>query len=580
VAGVSGRAERCPRTRVHPLGGRITGVARIRGPLGEVIAQQSHRLREQPRDVHLRDTHCAGDLTLCPLLPEPEPDDLPEPVGQPGQRLLQHHQVGPQLVRVGGIGERAPRLGQELHRQRPVGPGRQLGLANLGLVGADRVGEFGRAGRTPQPLSQAFGRHGEVEPQLLQAAGRPYAPGLVAEVVAQRAQDRRHRVGHEARTGARPVAVDRLDQRHRRHLAKVLGGLSGPAVAGRQPHGQRQGGLDHLLPDPPARRAARRQRGELGQQRVHVVLVDQGRGRVDQGRGRNRRGHGSTPRGRRPEVTDRPAMLVGPVCARVMSAGGRVMAALVRPPAGAGPHPKNANPVASTTHGEPFRLARQGYAGAVDGHREDRGGRAMSGGGGPRRRGPASRLPAHRAVLALGLLAAGPPLILHDGWRGAIPAAGAAGYAVYLIAGKRWPLPRRRSRPPGKAGPQPARTSTAGSPVEGPAAESTAIEGTAGDGPAAESTAIEGTAVEGTAVEGTAVESTAVEGSAVESRAVEAPATERPVADGPAVEGPVVEGPVVEGPGVDGPGAAPEVVSPPEGRAPRAGERRDPGPHR
>jgi hypothetical protein len=132
----------------------------------------------------------------------------------------------------------------------------------------------------------------------------------------------------------------------------------------------------------------------------------------------------------------------------------------------------------------------------------------MSGGGGPRRRGPASRLPAHRAVLALGLLAAGPPLILHDGWRGAIPAAGAAGYAVYLIAGKRWPLPRRRSRPPGKAVPQPTRPATAGSPVES------------------------------TAVESTAVESTAVEGSAVESRAVEAPATERPVADGPGVDGP------------------------------------------
>lgn len=63
-----------------------------------------------------------------------------------------------------------------------------------------------------------------------------------------------------------------------------------------------------------------------------------------------------------------------------------------------------------------------------------------------RRRGAASRLPAHRAVLALALLAAGPPLILHDGWRGAVPAAIAAGYAIYLVVGKRWP--RRRRRPP------------------------------------------------------------------------------------------------------------------------------------
>lgn len=57
---------------------------------------------------------------------------------------------------------------------------------------------------------------------------------------------------------------------------------------------------------------------------------------------------------------------------------------------------------------------------------------------GPRRRGPAARLSAHRAVLALALLAAGPPLVIHDGWKGAIPAVIAAGYAVYLVAGKRW----------------------------------------------------------------------------------------------------------------------------------------------
>jgi hypothetical protein len=80
-------------------------------------------------------------------------------------------------------------------------------------------------------------------------------------------------------------------------------------------------------------------------------------------------------------------------------------------------------------------------------------------GDGPRRRGPASRLPAHRAVLALGLLAAGPPLVLHDGWRGAVPAVAAAGYAVYLVAGKRLPWRSRRSarvrgarRAPGSGG--------------------------------------------------------------------------------------------------------------------------------
>lgn len=70
---------------------------------------------------------------------------------------------------------------------------------------------------------------------------------------------------------------------------------------------------------------------------------------------------------------------------------------------------------------------------APDGNEHDR-----------RRRGPSSRLPGHRAVLALGLLAAGPALVLHDGWRGLLPAVAGASYAGYLLAGKRWP---HRSRP-------------------------------------------------------------------------------------------------------------------------------------
>ena len=75
---------------------------------------------------------------------------------------------------------------------------------------------------------------------------------------------------------------------------------------------------------------------------------------------------------------------------------------------------------------------------APDGNEHDR-----------RRRGPASRLPAHRAVLALGLLAAGPPLVLHDGWRGVLPAVAGAGYAGCLLAGKRWRhRPRSATRTP------------------------------------------------------------------------------------------------------------------------------------
>lgn len=51
-------------------------------------------------------------------------------------------------------------------------------------------------------------------------------------------------------------------------------------------------------------------------------------------------------------------------------------------------------------------------------------------------------------LLALALVSAGPPLVIHDGWRGLLVAVPAAGYAAYLVLGKRWPRLRRRPRPP------------------------------------------------------------------------------------------------------------------------------------
>jgi hypothetical protein len=64
------------------------------------------------------------------------------------------------------------------------------------------------------------------------------------------------------------------------------------------------------------------------------------------------------------------------------------------------------------------------------------------------------RLSAHRLLLALALLSAGPPLVIHDGWRGLPVAVVAAAYAMYLVLGKRLPRPRRR-RPVGRARDEP-----------------------------------------------------------------------------------------------------------------------------
>ncbi|MEV4349204.1 hypothetical protein AB0J83_32505 [Actinoplanes sp. NPDC049596] len=57
------------------------------------------------------------------------------------------------------------------------------------------------------------------------------------------------------------------------------------------------------------------------------------------------------------------------------------------------------------------------------------------------------RLSSHRLTLALALVAAGPPLIIHEGWPGVPVAVAAAAYAAYLVLGKRWPrLPRRKRK--------------------------------------------------------------------------------------------------------------------------------------
>jgi hypothetical protein len=57
------------------------------------------------------------------------------------------------------------------------------------------------------------------------------------------------------------------------------------------------------------------------------------------------------------------------------------------------------------------------------------------------------RLSTHRLVLALALVSVGPPLVIHEGWRGLPVAVAALVYAAYLLLGKRWPrLPRRRRK--------------------------------------------------------------------------------------------------------------------------------------
>lgn len=55
-------------------------------------------------------------------------------------------------------------------------------------------------------------------------------------------------------------------------------------------------------------------------------------------------------------------------------------------------------------------------------------------------------------ALALALVAAAPPLVIHNGWPGLAAAVAAVVYAAYLLLGKRWTLRRKAATPrPGPA---------------------------------------------------------------------------------------------------------------------------------
>jgi len=54
-------------------------------------------------------------------------------------------------------------------------------------------------------------------------------------------------------------------------------------------------------------------------------------------------------------------------------------------------------------------------------------------------------------ALALALVAAAPPLVIHNGWPGLAAAVAAVVYAAYLLLGKRWSLRRHQVTRPGPA---------------------------------------------------------------------------------------------------------------------------------
>ena len=87
----------------------------------------------------------------------------------------------------------------------------------------------------------------ELEVELLDAAAGAHGPALVAEVPLQLADDRPGREGGEVDAAGRVEPVDRLDQRHRRHLHEVVQRLAPVEEASGELVGQPEVGGDQLL---------------------------------------------------------------------------------------------------------------------------------------------------------------------------------------------------------------------------------------------------------------------------------------------------------------------------------------------
>ena len=109
---------------------------------------------------------------------------------------------------------------------------------------SDEVGD----GRRPAELGpQLLARLLDHQAQLLEVARRPHVPRGVAEVAADLAEDRRHRVAREREPAVRVPAVDGLDEAHRGDLHEVVERLGGAPVAQGEAAGERHVALDQLV---------------------------------------------------------------------------------------------------------------------------------------------------------------------------------------------------------------------------------------------------------------------------------------------------------------------------------------------
>ncbi len=134
-----------------------------------------------------------------------------------------------------------------VERKRAPGVARLDRLEHVLDGDVEALGELGRGRQPPQLLGQLCRRRVDAHRQLLQAAGQTHGPDVIAEVPAQLAEDRRHRVRRKGLSSLRVEPVDRLDQSQPGDLDQVVERLGLAPVAHGERARQRHEPRDHLL---------------------------------------------------------------------------------------------------------------------------------------------------------------------------------------------------------------------------------------------------------------------------------------------------------------------------------------------
>ena len=122
-----------------------------------------------------------------------------------------------------------------MQRARRVRVHRVERVDRLFLLDARRRGELGDRRRAAELGRELVEHPGEAEAELLEASWHVHRPRLVAEVTANLADDRRHRVAREVDAAVDVEPVDGLDEADRPDLDEILERLA----AARVPQGER-----------------------------------------------------------------------------------------------------------------------------------------------------------------------------------------------------------------------------------------------------------------------------------------------------------------------------------------------------